>query len=149
MENRNGAGGVTLSFSLRIPAFGCTLAATFSSHDGAFRIMNFLALFLQTSTDTTSTQVQQVLMMAIPIILLICVVAVAIIIIPFWFICKKAGFSPWLSMLNLIPAGNLILLYVLAFAEWKVMPIPQQAYFPPPPGYPPQPPQPPYPPPQS
>ncbi len=39
-----------------------------------------------------------VAMMAIlPIIILVCV---AIVIIPFWFICKKAGFSPWLSLLE-------------------------------------------------
>ena len=49
----------------------------------------------------------------------------AIIIVPFWFICKKAGFSPWLSLLNIVPLGNLILIYVLAFAEWKVVPVPQ------------------------
>ena len=49
------------------------------------------------------------------------------VVIPFWFICKKAGFSPWLSLLNIIPLGNLILIYVLAFAEWKVVPVPQMA----------------------
>ena len=49
----------------------------------------------------------------------------AIVILPFWFICKKAGFSPWLALLNIIPFGNLILIYVLAFAEWKVVPVPQ------------------------
>jgi hypothetical protein len=80
-----------------------------------------------------------VAMMAIlPIIILICV---AIIIIPFWFICKKAGFSPWLSLLNLVPLGNLILVYVLAFAQWKVVPVPQMGY-PPPYPQPPLPPQP-------
>ena len=52
-------------------------------------------------------------------------ICVAIIIIPFWFICKKAGFSPWLSLLNIVPFGNLILVYVLAFAEWKAVPVPQ------------------------
>ncbi len=29
--------------------------------------------------------------------------AIVIGVIPFWFICKKAGFSPFLSLLNLIP----------------------------------------------
>ena len=41
------------------------------------------------------------------------------VIIPLWFICKKAGFSPWLSFLIIVPFGGLVLLYVLAFAEWK------------------------------
>ena len=61
----------------------------------------------------------------------------AVIIIPFWFILKKAGFSSWLSLINLVPFGTLILLYILAFAEWKVIPAPQVAWQPPPP-YPPQ-----------
>jgi type II secretory pathway component PulF len=60
------------------------------------------------------------------------------IIIPFWFICKKAGFSPWLAFLNIIPTfGTLILLYVLAFADWKTI-APQQPWVPQP--FPPQPP---------
>jgi hypothetical protein len=47
--------------------------------------------------------------------------AIFVGVIPFWFICKKAGFSPALSLLNLIPfyAGSLVLVYFLAFAEWK------------------------------
>jgi hypothetical protein len=70
--------------------------------------------------------------------------AIVIGFIPFWFICKKAGFSPLLSLLNFVPfgLGTLVLLYVLAFAEWKVVPAPQ-AYWPPQPPYPPQPPFPP------
>ncbi len=65
------------------------------------------------------------------------VVIMAIIIIPFWFILKKAGFSSWLSLINMVPFGTLILLYILAFAEWKVVPAPQVAWQPPP-LYPPQ-----------
>lgn len=74
------------------------------------------------------------------------VVIMIIIILPFWFIFKKAGFSPWLSLINLVPLGPLILLYVLAFAEWKVIPAPQMAWQPPFPPQPPYPPQPPFPP---
>ena len=37
--------------------------------------------------------------------------------VPTWFIAKKAGLSPWLSLLCLFPLTGLILLYVLAFAE--------------------------------
>ncbi|HEX4007082.1 MAG TPA: hypothetical protein VHX60_12980 [Acidobacteriaceae bacterium] len=64
----------------------------------------------------------------------------AIVIIPLWVIWKKAGFSPWLSLLHIVPLVNLIMLYVLAFSEWKVVPVPTAAY---PPQYPP-PYQPPY-----
>ncbi len=73
--------------------------------------------------------------------LILFVVFLAAIIIPFWFILKKAGFSPWLSLINVIPLGPVILLYVIAFAEWKVIPAPQMGW--PPPLYPPQPPYPP------
>ena len=64
-------------------------------------------------------------------------VFLAIVIIPLWQICKKAGFSPWLCLLILIPFGGLILLYVLAFAQWKVVPLPQYAGGYPPAAYPP------------
>jgi ABC-type transport system involved in cytochrome c biogenesis permease subunit len=53
-------------------------------------------------------------------------IAAVIIIIPLWFIWKKAGFSPWLSLLSILPLVNLIMLYVLAFSEWKVAPVGQQ-----------------------
>lgn len=97
-----------------------------------------LAFLLQQGPSADDIQHMIVAMMAIlPLIILICV---AIVIIPFWFICKKAGFSPWLSLLNIVPMGNLILIYVLAFAQWKVMPIPQAPYIPPYP-QPPLPPQ--------
>lgn len=85
---------------------------------------------------------QQAILMMLPIIAIVCIIALAIILIPFWFICKKAGFSPWLTLLNIIPMGNLVLLYVLAFAEWKVVPAAQLMPYPPPyqPPYPPVPP---------
>jgi hypothetical protein len=72
--------------------------------------------------------------------LIVLVVFMAAIIIPFWFILKKAGFSPWLSLINIVPLGTMILLYIVAFAEWKVIPAPQIGWQPP---YPPQPPFPP------
>jgi len=42
-------------------------------------------------------------------------------VVPFWFICRKAGYSPLLSLLNLFPSflGTLALVYFLAFAPWK------------------------------
>jgi hypothetical protein len=102
--------------------------------------MCILALILQDGPDPAAIQHIALAMMAIlPVIIL---VALAVVIVPCWFICKKAGFSPWLSLLNIIPPGNLILLYVLAFAEWKVVPAPQAMWQPQQP-YPPQPPLPP------
>ena len=53
--------------------------------------------------------------------LIVIVVTVAIFIIPFWQICAKAGFSPWLSLLLFVPVINLLLLYYLAFANWPIL----------------------------
>jgi hypothetical protein len=47
-----------------------------------------------------------------------------IMVIPYWFIFKKAGFSPWLAVLMFVPLANIIILYVVAFSEWKVVPVP-------------------------
>jgi hypothetical protein len=99
-----------------------------------------LAFFLQ-QNQVDPEQARKIAMAFLAIMPIFIVVALAILIVPFWFICKKAGFSPWLSLINAIPFGNLILIYVLAFADWKVVPIPppQLGYpYPPPPPYPPQ-----------
>jgi hypothetical protein len=45
-----------------------------------------------------------------------------VLVIPFWQIFKKAGKSPALSLLMLIPFVNLIVLYVLAFSRWNPTP---------------------------
>lgn len=100
--------------------------------------MHVLALLLQDRNQPSPELVQHIMMMMIPIILVIYALAVALIMVPCWFILKKAGFSPWLALLCLLPSlGTLVLLYVLAFAEWKVVPAPQVAWQPPPPFPPP------------
>jgi hypothetical protein len=43
-------------------------------------------------------------------------------LIPYWFIFKKAGFSPFFSLLMFIPLLNIFALYFLAFARWNVVP---------------------------
>jgi hypothetical protein len=110
--------------------------------------MHSIAMLLQeTQPNQEAIQHMMVAMMAVlPIIFLL---VIAIIMVPCWFILKKAGFSPWLCLLCLIPSiGLVVLLYVLAFAEWKVVPAPQGGWQSGPP-FPPTP-QPPYmPPPQA
>jgi len=54
-----------------------------------------------------------------------------IMLIPFWFIFKKAGFSPFLALLMILPFVSVIMLYFLAFARWNV--VPTTAVYPPPP----------------
>jgi len=95
-----------------------------------------LALILEDGPNPAA--IQHMVMAVLAILPFIILAVLAIVVIPFWFICKKAGFSPWLSLLNFIPLGNLILLYVLAFSDWKVIPAPQALWQPPTP-YPPQP----------
>ena len=92
-------------------------------------------------------QMMHILAAVLGIYLVVFLVVITAIIIPTWFICKKAGFSPWLAFIVAIPFGGLVLLYVLAFADWKVVPV-QQALYPPayPPPFPPAPPAPPLPP---
>jgi hypothetical protein len=104
--------------------------------------MHYLALFLQAQPDTEQAKQAMMAMAAIiPIFGIVMLVGLAILMVPFWFICKKAGFSPWLTFINLVPLGNLVLLYILAFAEWKVVPAPVPGWAPPPYPQPPYPPQ--------
>ena len=97
--------------------------------------MNLAMVLMQSQPDSAAIQQMVIAMLAIMPIFI--AVGLAVVIVPVWFICKKAGFSPWLSLLCAVPLGNLILLYVLAFSEWKVAPV-AQAGWAPPPIYPPQ-----------
>ncbi len=47
-------------------------------------------------------------------------IAVVIGVIPFWRICKRVGFSEWLSLLIIIPLVNIIFIYWLAFTDWPI-----------------------------
>ena len=102
--------------------------------------MHELALLLQAPPDLESFR--RFLAIMIPFMIFGYLIVVALVMVPCWFICKKAGFSPWVSLACIIPTlGTLVLLYVLAFADWKVTPVPPPAYWSPqPPPYPPQPP---------
>jgi hypothetical protein len=53
-----------------------------------------------------------------PIHLLLIALLGFVVYLPYWQIFKKAGFSPWLSLLMVIPLFNLCALYYLAFARW-------------------------------
>jgi len=97
--------------------------------------MHLMTLLAQSQPD--QQQIMQTMMVILPMIMIFGLICIAIIIVPFWFICKKAGFSPWLSLLCIVPTiGVLILLYMLAFADWKVAPAPSATWasgYPPPP----------------
>jgi intracellular septation protein A len=99
-----------------------------------------LALFLQ-QNQIDPAEAQKIALAFLAVFPILMIIGLAVVIIPTWFVCKKAGFSPWLSLLVIVPFGGIILLYVLAFADWKVAPIAASAY---PTSYPPQPPYPPH-----
>jgi hypothetical protein len=90
--------------------------------------------------------IQHMMLWIVPFVLVFMLLIIAVLMIPCWIILKKAGFTPWLALLCIVPSlGTLVLLYVLAFAQWKVVPAPQLAWspgVPPPPPAPPLPPQP-------
>jgi hypothetical protein len=52
---------------------------------------------------------------AIPVVVLL-----AFGVLPFWCICKKAGFPAWYSLVILVPPFNIAFLFFMAFAEWPV-----------------------------
>ena len=39
-------------------------------------------------------------------------------VVPFWFIFKKAGYHPALSLLMVIPLADIVMKFFLAFADW-------------------------------
>lgn len=73
------------------------------------------------SSTAAAAHMGALFLILIPIMLIAMVVA----IIPYWFIFKKAGFAPLLSLLMMVPLANIIILYVVAFSQWKVVPAPQ------------------------
>lgn len=66
------------------------------------------------------------------IFLLIMLAAAVFMIFLFWRIFTKAGMPGPLALILLLgPPGMLIVACILAFAEWKVVPVPTLAYVPP------------------
>ena len=50
--------------------------------------------------------------------ILLGLVSLALLTIPLWRIMQRAGFSPWLSLLALVPVVNVIALWLFAFGRW-------------------------------
>ena len=40
---------------------------------------------------------------------------------PTCLVCRRAGFSPWLGVLSIVPIANIVLLWYLALAEWPAV----------------------------
>jgi len=46
------------------------------------------------------------------------IIVMVIAVIPFWKLCTRIGYSPWLSLLIIVPLVNIGFIYFLAFSEW-------------------------------
>jgi hypothetical protein len=40
---------------------------------------------------------------------------------PTCLVCRRAGFSPWLGVVAIVPIANIVLLWFLALAEWPAV----------------------------
>ncbi len=55
----------------------------------------------------------------IVVILVVAVVfGIVFTVVPLWFIFKKAGYHPALSLIAVIPLGGVVLRFFLAFSDW-------------------------------
>jgi hypothetical protein len=56
------------------------------------------------------------------LILLLFVLVIPVLIIwPAMRICGRAGFSPWLGLLIVVPLANVLLLWFVAFSPWPAL----------------------------
>lgn len=94
-------------------------------------------------------QIPQHLFVLLPFFFTFIAIASIVMVIPYWQIFKKAGFTPWLALLMFVPLANIIILYVVAFSQWRVVPVPSVYPASYPPQYPPPTYQPPAPPPSG
>ncbi len=46
-------------------------------------------------------------------------------LIPYWFIFKKAGRSPWWALFTVAPFGIFVLPWIVAFMPWRTRPTPK------------------------
>jgi hypothetical protein len=52
--------------------------------------------------------------------LVILLLSLVVVIVPFWRLIGRLGYSPFLSLLLLLPFVNLGLLYYIAFSDWPI-----------------------------
>ena len=54
------------------------------------------------------------------------IVILAIFIVPCWLIFKRAGWSPWLALILIVPGAAIVLLWIFALARWPSLDRPPQ-----------------------
>ena len=55
------------------------------------------------------------------IVLLAIVLGILLKVVPYWFIFKKAGYHPALSVIMVVPFGDIIMRFFLAFSDWPAL----------------------------
>jgi len=64
-------------------------------------------------------------MRAMSLVHLVVIVAVLVVwFVPAVKILRKAGYSGWWSLLLLVPVGNIVAIWIFAFARWPNLPQP-------------------------
>ena len=53
--------------------------------------------------------------------IVIVIIVVLVFIWPYGRILSRAGYSPWLAILIVVPLVNLIALWVFAYADWPAL----------------------------
>ena len=50
--------------------------------------------------------------------LIVLAVIVPLMVFPAVRVCQRAGFSPWLGLVSILPPGAILLLWILALTPW-------------------------------
>jgi hypothetical protein len=80
--------------------------------------MQYLAQITQPTPDPTAVMAGLAAMGGL--FAIIGLVTVVFTILVYFFIFKRTGMNPWLSLLMLVPIANFVMLIILAFTEWPV-----------------------------
>lgn len=55
------------------------------------------------------------------IILFVIVSSALVVVVPVWRILVRMGFPGWLALLFLVPLVDLLLIWIVAFADWPAL----------------------------
>jgi len=55
------------------------------------------------------------------VVVILCAAIFLMFLWPYGRILRRLGYSPWLSLLTVVPIANLVLLWVVAYAKWPAL----------------------------
>ena len=95
------------------------LAQTMTETEMAKQLFNNDAVVLPQNAEAAAMGVGVAFVMIYLIMMVVwLVIMVAVVMVPLWLICKKAGISPYISLLILVPGANLAFYWILALINW-------------------------------